>query len=66
MRAVLTFLSDSEIDQIHQASLRTLKETGVKVLSQKVKNLLAQNGASIDGSIVKIPLPPFQILWKQV
>jgi len=55
MRALLTFLSDSEVEQIHEASLRILKETGVKVLSQKVKNLLAQNGASIDGDIVKIP-----------
>ena len=57
MRAVLTFLSDSEVEQIHEASLRILKETGVKVLSEKVKKLLAENGAEIDGDIVKIPKP---------
>ena len=57
MRAVLTFLSDSEVEQIHEASLRILKETGVKVLSGKVRKLLAENGAEIDGDIVKIPKP---------
>ena len=57
MRGVLTFLSDSEIEQIHEASLRILKETGVKVLSEKVRKLLAEDGAEIDGDIVKIPKP---------
>jgi trimethylamine--corrinoid protein Co-methyltransferase len=55
MRGVLTFLSDSEIEQIHEASLRILKETGVRVPSEKVRKLLAKNGAEIDGDIVKIP-----------
>jgi len=55
MRAVLTFLSDNEVEQIHEASLRILKETGVKVLSEKVRKLLAENGAEIDGEIIKIP-----------
>ena len=57
MRALLTFLSDSEVEQIHEASLRILKETGVKVPSEKVRKLLAENGAEIDGDIVKIPKP---------
>ena len=57
MRGVLTFLSDSEVEQIHEASLRILKETGVKVLSEKVRKLLADNGAEVDGEIVKIPKP---------
>jgi trimethylamine--corrinoid protein Co-methyltransferase len=57
MRGVLTFLSDSEVEQIHEASLRILKETGVKVPSEKVRKLLAENGAEIDGEIVKIPKP---------
>jgi len=55
MRALLTFLSDSEVEQIHEASLRILKETGVKILSEKVRKLLAENGAEVDGDIVKIP-----------
>ena len=57
MRGVLTFLSDSEVEQIHEATLRILKETGVRVLSEKVRKLLAENGAEIDGNIVKIPKP---------
>ena len=44
MRGVLTFLSDSEVEQIHEASLRILKETGVRVLSEKVRKLLAEDG----------------------
>ena len=57
MRALLTFLSDSEVEQIHEASLRILKETGVRVPSEKVRKLLAEHGAGIDGDIVKIPKP---------
>ncbi len=57
MRGFLTFLSDSEIERIHEASLRILRETGVRILSEKVRKLLAENGAKIDGDIVKIPKP---------
>ena len=55
MRALLTFLSEGEVDQIHKASLQILKETGVRILSDKVRGLLAENGAEISGDIVKIP-----------
>jgi len=54
MRGVLTFLSDNEVERIHEASLRILKETGVRVSSEKVRKLLAENGAELDGDIVKI------------
>ena len=55
MKGLLTFLSDNEIEQIHEASLRILKETGVKIPSDKVKNMLADNGAEVNGDIVKLP-----------
>jgi len=55
MRALLTSLSDHELDQVHKASLQILKETGIKVTSEKVRGLLAENGAEISGDIVKIP-----------
>jgi trimethylamine--corrinoid protein Co-methyltransferase len=53
----LKLLSDDEITSIHEASLKILREIGVKVLSKKVQSLLAKNGAKIDAanSIVKIP-----------
>ena len=55
MRALLTFLSGHEVDQIHKASLQILNETGVRILSDKVRGLLAENGAELSGDIVKIP-----------
>ena len=55
MKAILNSLSQDEVERIHEASLRILKETGVKVLSEKVRKLLAENGAKVDGAIVKIP-----------
>jgi len=55
MKAILNFLSEDEIERIHDASLRILKETGVKVHSEKVRRLLAENGAEVTDTIVKIP-----------
>ena len=55
MRGVLTFLSEEEVGWIHEASLRILKETGIKALSEKVRRLLGENGADVNGDIVKIP-----------
>jgi trimethylamine--corrinoid protein Co-methyltransferase len=53
----LVLLSDEEITSIHETSLKILQQIGIKVLSKKVQNLLAENGSKIDGasSIVKIP-----------
>ena len=53
----LKLLSDDEIANIHETSLKILQEIGIKVLSRKVQSLLAENGAKVDAasSIVKIP-----------
>ncbi len=55
MEAILKFLTEDETERIHKASLRILKETGVKVYSEKVQRLLAENGAEVNDTIVKIP-----------
>ncbi|MBA7652249.1 Glycine betaine methyltransferase [subsurface metagenome] len=55
MKAILNFLSQDEVEHIHEASLRILKETGVKIYSEKVRKLLADNGAEVTDSVVKIP-----------
>jgi len=55
MKATLNFLSGDEIERIHEASLRILKETGIRVDSEKVRKLLAKNGAVVNDKIVKIP-----------
>ncbi len=53
----LKLLSDDEIANIHETSLKILQEIGIKVLSRKVQSLLAENGAKVDSasSVVKIP-----------
>ena len=55
MKAILNFLTEDEVERIHEASLRILKETGVKIQSEKVRRLLAENGAEVNDAIVKIP-----------
>lgn len=55
MRAVLNFLTNDEIGRIHEASLHILEKTGVKIESEKVRRLLADNGAEVKGTIVRIP-----------
>ncbi len=55
MKTILNSLSEEEVGRTHEASLRILKETGVKILSEKVRRLLAENGAEVNGDIVKIP-----------
>jgi len=53
----LKILSDSDVSQIHEASLRVLSETGIVVGSEKVLKLLVQAGARVDfqKKLVKIP-----------
>jgi len=55
MRAVLNFLTNNEIERIHEASLHILEKTGVKIGSEKVRKLLANNGAEVKDTIVRIP-----------
>lgn len=51
----LKFLSESEIESIHQASLRILDEVGVVLKHKETQDLLASAGACIDGERVKFP-----------
>jgi len=53
----LTFLSEDEIARIHETTLKVLQEVGLKIFSEKVRHLLAENGAEVDASsnLVKIP-----------
>ncbi|MDW7655966.1 MAG: trimethylamine methyltransferase family protein [Bacillota bacterium] len=50
-------LSQQEINQVHEASVDTLENSGVLVYSSKVLDLLKDNGASVDyaARLVKIP-----------
>jgi len=42
------FLSDSEIEAIHDASLRVLEKTGIKVTSEVALDILKKAGAKVD------------------
>ncbi|MDH5306503.1 MAG: trimethylamine methyltransferase family protein [Myxococcales bacterium] len=55
--ARMTFLNEREADLIHEQSIRSLGEIGVKIQSREVLRLLEQNGAGVDYGtmIAKIP-----------
>jgi len=44
----ISFLSDSEIEAIHDASLRVLEKTGIKVMSKVALDILKKAGAKVD------------------
>ena len=48
-------LSKSQMDAIHDASMRILAGTGVRVYSDEAIALLRDAGAFVDGDLVKIP-----------
>ncbi|MBN2129597.1 MAG: trimethylamine methyltransferase family protein [Sedimentisphaerales bacterium] len=49
-RIRLAFLSDAELQAIHEASLQILRDTGVKVHHDEILALLGQAGAKIDAA----------------
>lgn len=51
----LKFLSEAEIEAIHQATLRILDEIGVVLKHKATQDLLAAAGARVDGERVKFP-----------
>lgn len=55
MKASLNVLTKDEIERIHGASINILEKTGIKIYSEKVRNLLANYGAEVIGDLVKIP-----------
>ena len=55
MKAVITFLNQDEIQQIHEASLEVMEKTGVIVDSEEVAATLAKKGAKVLGNTVKFP-----------
>ena len=44
----ISFLSESEIEAIHDASLRVLEKTGIKVMSKPALDILKKAGAKVD------------------
>jgi len=44
----ISFLSQSEIEAIHKASLEVLESTGIRVMSDKALDILGKAGAKVD------------------
>lgn len=57
METLLRVLSEDEIAQVHERSLKILAETGVRVNTAKGRQYLKGAGAEVDekSKIVKIP-----------
>jgi len=53
----ISFLSENEIEAIHNASLKVLGNTGIKVMSQQALDILKEAGAKVDydGNRATIP-----------
>ncbi|MEW6755515.1 MAG: trimethylamine methyltransferase family protein [Candidatus Latescibacterota bacterium] len=51
----VSVLGTQECEDVHQATLRVLAETGVKVLDEHGRDLLARAGATGAGDVVRIP-----------
>ncbi len=56
MKPQIKYLSDSEIKEIHQHSLRILEEIGMRMPHEEALTVFKQAGAEIvDSDIVRIP-----------
>jgi len=52
-----TFLSQEEIEAIHNASLQVLEKTGIKVMSETALDILKKGGAKVDYGTNRAVLP---------
>jgi len=52
-----TFLSQEEIEAIHNASLQVLEKTGIKVMSEIALDILKKGGAKVDYGTNHVTLP---------
>jgi len=53
----VNFLSENEIEAIHNASLQVLEKTGIKVMSEIALDILKKGGAKVDYGTNRVILP---------
>ena len=53
----ISFLSQNEIEAIHNASLKVLERTGIKVMSEQALDLLKKAGAKVDYASNHVSIP---------
>jgi len=57
----LSVLTDTQIQSIHQATLKVLEKTGVKVQHEEIRHFLGKNGCWFENEIVHFP--PHLVEW---
>ena len=57
MRAQIQVVSNEECTQIHERSLKLLRSTGVHVLSERARKILAGAGAEVDEAAQRVCFP---------
>lgn len=60
------YFTEEQMRKIHESSLYLLKNKGIVYKSEKARNLLAENGATVDGEIVYFPEEMVERCLKQV
>ena len=53
----VNFLSENEIEAIHNASLQVLEKTSIKVMSEIALDILQKGGAKVDYGTNRVILP---------
>ncbi|MCC7491295.1 MAG: trimethylamine methyltransferase family protein [Fimbriimonadaceae bacterium] len=57
------FLSDAQLEQVHQASLEVLQRAGVTVPHPEVLRRCADHGAAVDWATQRVRLPAELVTW---
>lgn len=65
-RPVFSCMSNSDIERVHEASFRLLKETGVRVGDPWLTNLLQEHGCTVQGERVRFNLDLVQQMLDNV
>lgn len=57
MNNLATLLSNQQVDQVHQAALQVLEETGLLVRNEKARKVFARHGCQVDEASELVRLP---------
>jgi trimethylamine--corrinoid protein Co-methyltransferase len=61
--AALKILQESQVEEIHSATLQLLQDTGFLFESQRALKLLADHGCAVDGETMVAKIPPDVVEW---
>ncbi|OKY77550.1 MAG: Trimethylamine:corrinoid methyltransferase, MttB2 [Candidatus Methanohalarchaeum thermophilum] len=51
----LELFTDDELDKIHRSTMKVLRDPGIRVETERARNVFREAGCEVDGKIVKIP-----------